>query len=316
MAIDPPAELQFSDAEGDCTFSKTGSVISLTPSCTLAASGTATGTMAADIIDIKEKLEEIKNGTYWANQGVDVPTDPTAATGVPAFTNGPSGYLMALNIATNDGHMVHYGNDNFWESQTGTGGATGSSALRWTKDFKDTTVFNMAADQIMVAVHVDGVVKAWREYHASNKGASLQSYLANPRLPGPGSCSRKITNGIISTSGKDDIDSRDPLLRNYDELFANCDNECTGGPDYNRLSAKSSAGECYSNQGWGIGTWYDYPGTTNVPRCDAVYHEDQTWGDDAGAPVGGIIGSDCTMLTCPHCQQSGDQLDYAIFVKA
>jgi hypothetical protein len=32
MAIDPPAELQFSDAEGDCTFSKTGSVISLTPS--------------------------------------------------------------------------------------------------------------------------------------------------------------------------------------------------------------------------------------------------------------------------------------------
>jgi len=160
-------------------------VISLTPSCTLAASGTgtATGTMAADILDIKEKLEEIKNGTYWANQGVDVPTDPTAATGVPAFTNGPSGYLMALNIATNDGHMVHYGNDNFWESQTGTGGATGSSALRWTKDFKDTTVFNMAADQIMVAVHVDGVVKAWREYHASNKGASLQSYLANPRFP-------------------------------------------------------------------------------------------------------------------------------------
>ena len=53
----------------------------------------------------------------------------------------PSGdWHLALNVDTNDGHVVSYVNTAFWESGTGLGGASDKVEERFTRDYKDVEV--------------------------------------------------------------------------------------------------------------------------------------------------------------------------------
>jgi hypothetical protein len=238
-------------------------------------------------------------------------------------------WQLAMNLDTNDGNPLPYSNANFWESATALGGATDDASLSLSQDFKDPAVFTAGpVQQVLIAVHEEGVVKGWRRWRATGHHSSLHDYFTAANRCGQhfqgGQQVRLSSEMIDGDAGT--LDMHEPMVANQkapaNDLWVNANTQ-----DHDRLTTSSQPP---NNLGYGLGTAYDLGGgdpcrNTYRPQADAQLFSDvHHWGSGGG--IGGLIGNDhrCNDQDnscpdgrcggCPWTVPSGLQYDYAIFV--
>jgi hypothetical protein len=259
---------------------------------------------------------------------------------LPALTAPPQGsWHLALNIDTDDGNAVSFANADFWESETGLGGASSDESNALTQDYKNPTVFSTGVvKEVLVVVHDEGDMLGWRRWRATQSHSSLRDYFTASNTCDGGRPSLAGSVHLASESIDAEVgqlDPHEPLVVNTEgrtrgttaDLWINAG----GNNDFNRLSTAQSPPE---NEGYGLGTVYDLQtngwslcGTATMrPQADAQFHADQHhWGSGGG--IGGLIGTDHICHTdgaascpegrcsgCPWTVTSGINYDYAIFV--
>jgi len=237
----------------------------------------------------------------------------------------PSGdWHLALNVDTNDGHVVSYVNTAFWESGTGLGGASDKVEERFTRDYKDVEVFNkVQAKQLLIVCHSEGKALGWRSWKLLST-KTLQGWFTIGNTCTTGLQTNTKFEMAAETTGGDvgTLVKNEPLIKNTidgtDKLYVNSAHN--KGDDFNRLSVNIND-NILGNAGAGIGTQYDASlapadscGKTARPQADAeMRSEKHHWGSGGG--MGGLIGSDHTCNgNCPWTISSGYDYDYAIFV--
>lgn len=310
--------------------------------------GSSASRAAASAVDIKALTGTTISGIYWIN----VNGTPTEVYCDMSTDNG--GWMLGMNINTHDGHIVHYVNNNFWESSTlatsfYSAAGTCVPAIRpdidthFKQDFKALDQGNLWANydasKLLVVVHTNGSYLGWRSWNLNTStvtrfsqfwqnGLAMASTTYNP-ANGNVYWQRKITNGQINIS-TGSLANGEPLVKNGVDLVANAQN---GNRDLNRLTITTSAngGNTMSsggypvsdNAGGGLGTYYDAD-TQGRPECDGQIFYTATWAN-------GRIGSDyldntnysawngksigSTVDTYQWNSASGLNYDYAFYIK-
>jgi len=227
-----------------------------------------------------------------------------------------------MNVDTNDGNVLKYTNNDFWEHATKLGGATDVPSKSLTQDFKNATLFNsIPVSEILIAVHDEGRALGWRSWSLTSSSKTLMAYFteANTCINGgrvaPSKSVHLASGSLGSAVGT--LDPHEPLVVNTagggssghttNDLWVNAG----GDNDYNRLSTTKHP---RGNYGYGLGTMYDQTScetATKRPQADAELHVDaQHW-------QRGLVGSDHECHGgCPWTTSSGLNYDYAIYVKA
>lgn len=246
---------------------------------------------------------------------------------LPSSPSGP--WQLAMNLDTSDGNIQSYDKSDFWQSTTGTNGASTWTSL--SGDYKNLGAFTQpGVTDVLIVVHDGGSspsAMGWRQWHMDDTGKSLQQYFNE----GPNTCSGTTTlNGAdygtlmgSSTAGEvGTLHVAEPMVNNngqHSKLYSNYRGAGDAANDYNRLTTNDSTGADYNNKGWGLGTNYDssgcttgHTGTAIRPQCDAQMHTTSgNWGHSGG--IGGMIGSDCVCGDLTWCKPS-EKYNYAIFI--
>lgn len=270
--------------------------------------GTRPELAAPSAAHIKRLLgEAATSGYYWIN-----------IRGIPTLTYcemdlADGGWMLGMNINTSDGSIVHFANNNFWQSSTeltsfpNNTRPTSNPFQCFRRDYKALEGGNLWANypgtQIMIVVHEsDGQnYFGWRSWNINTKAVTKFSQFWNGTtyLGTVGHAYRvKITDGSTGyahSGPAGSLSNRTPNVFEPDDLVANGSNSSA---DSNRVTQvnpnaslgfnKSSGG--YSrgdNSGAGFGTYYD----TNAggrPESDAQNWDSGTWVNSGG----GYYGSD------------------------
>ena len=175
-------------------------------------------------------------------------------------------FVLAMNIATSDGHNVAYNNFNFWQSTSVTGGSTTDATRAFFEDYKNPYAFSFfEAGYILIVVHQNGTARGWRMWSLVSAKRPLQDYFGGDNqvntcwnIKTETLTDRFTCNNLANVSVDGNVGSlspAEPIVYNYgdnDALYTNV----AGANDYNRLSTA-----CYptDNEGWGLGTTYPQP---------------------------------------------------------
>eukprot|EP01116_Phalansterium_solitarium_P023170 TRINITY_DN7977_c0_g2_i1.p1 TRINITY_DN7977_c0_g2~~TRINITY_DN7977_c0_g2_i1.p1 ORF type:complete len:218 (-),score=28.36 TRINITY_DN7977_c0_g2_i1:264-917(-) len=175
------------------------------------------------------------------------------------------GWMLVMNIDTNDGNILKYQNVDFWTSDTLLGGASSTATAMNARDFKQLYLFSQfKPKQILIKVNNDGgstmYQRSWDMMAPYNR--TLRDFFSSAL-----GSNTKMTTAVRTTQGTPL--SNDPVISSSYQLHANTE---TGYGDVNRLSFLPDGwtGVIADNNGWGLGTWYDYSQPCTRPCADAV----------------------------------------------
>jgi hypothetical protein len=123
--------------------------------------------------------------------------------------DGNDGWQMALNINPGDGHLFDYGNSLWADAYS-----YGSEATKSTHDYKSAAAFAKSVGSILVATHVKGEVKGYKEYDFLTTPTTLSAeFGASNSVATTAMTSSRIIDGPYLTN--------DPLMQYDGALYFN-----------------------------------------------------------------------------------------------
>jgi hypothetical protein len=266
-----------------------------------ALDGSSASRAASSAEAIKNLTGTTEDGIYWIN----VNGTPTRVYCLMSRDSG--GWMLGMNINTNDGHVAHYSNTGFWQSATQLTSYSGANSSRdrptsyvndcFARDFKAIEGGNLwnsyNGTKFMVMVHNNGSYVGYRSWNLNTSVCTrFSQFWAGTTLYGNPSSNTvnyylKITNGSTN-SDVGNIWSKTPNSYENADLITNANNY---NNDRNRLTQVNSGApngpntsHGYSrgdNAGAGFGTYYD-TSAGGRPESDAQSWDSGTWSGSGG----------------------------------
>ncbi|MEF2175963.1 MAG: prepilin-type N-terminal cleavage/methylation domain-containing protein [Candidatus Absconditabacteria bacterium] len=228
------------------------------------------------------------DGVYW------IKPDSSIVNAYCNFNLNNDGWTLVMNLDTNDGSVKHYNSP--YRTDTINYGVVGNSL---TADYKDGNLFQVGSDRLLLTVHQEGVLLAYKEYNLNELDKSLYYYFNK-------GSSIKLTNGSIDSFGLENLNTKEPTIKQSSDLYLNTSRGYLIS-DRDRLSIGIAI---TNNYGGGLGTYYD----SDRALYQRPYGEGQLlncfW---ENAPC--TIGDDNSGSNPLWNAKSGLQYDYSFYIK-
>ncbi|MEF2175135.1 MAG: prepilin-type N-terminal cleavage/methylation domain-containing protein [Candidatus Absconditabacteria bacterium] len=232
------------------------------------------------------------NGSEFPDGNYEVKPLSTVEIAYCNFSLNNDGWTLVMNLDTNDGGVRHY--SSAYRTDAINYGTIGNSL---TADYKNGSLFQVGSDRLLLVVHEEGNLLAYKEYNLNELNKSLHYYFNK-------GASIKLTNGVINSFGMENLNAKEPTIKQNADLYLNSNR---GSADLDRVSI---GGVISNNNGGGLGTYYDY----TVAGTQRPYGEGQLlecrW---ENTPC--TIGNDNSGTNSVRNVRSGLQYDYSFYIK-
>lgn len=280
-----------------------------------APNGLTAATAATSAAQLKIDYPSYPSGVYW----IRINNSPTRVYCEMSIDSG--GWMLGMNINTSDGHVVQYGNDDFWTSPWRISdkpglGASSDPEKAFVNDFKAIIGGNLwknfSGTKLLIVVHESSGQNyyGWRSWNLNTSVATtFESFFdggfrtASPNLisgqaPGNGLVNyyKRITNGSTSSAQSGPAGSlynKTPNSFENQDLITNAANGFEDGHRVTQVNPGGASGPNAINQGYsrgdnsgaGFGCYYDMT-IDGRPESDAQSWDSGTWTNSGGGRFG------------------------------